>query len=103
MIEYYFTAAALPLSLLIMLAGSIVIFKYKRSTATAAMLLGLIGILVGYSLQNFTPREISYTNEGHAIIDYTPLFGIGMHLSQFCMLLVAVSFFVFARSLRRET
>ena len=81
-----------PISLTMFAVGSIVLLYKDRGLVNVWVCFGFVLLLAGYLLQNYGPSDISYDEQGNAIIQYSWAFTLGRISAAMGIILAASSY-----------
>ena len=88
------TTYGYPIFLGIFVAASIISLKNDMSKVNTGLFVGFTLLFLGYCLQNYGPKEITYTDSNDAIIHYTWAFTVGQASSIVGLGLASIIYFI---------
>ena len=96
-VEHYLLIFTYPIALFIFVFGSLLAYRRTKFASALSLLIGFTMLLVGHLIKNYGPQEVTYTESGSAIIQYTFLFSLGSFLVIIGILVAAISYILFVR------
>ena len=99
-IIHIFLIYGYPAFMAMFVVASFLLVGKERSGINFGLLVGFTMLLIGYCLQNYGPKEITYNQNNDAIISYTWAFTVGQLFSGFGLLVASASYLV--KSLRHK-